>query len=204
MAPFTLPNARDVDPEALISLPPSPTSDCVSTREEQDKFDSLTVPSTLTCELSFERLEIQPKITPLPLPVCKKKALLIGIQNYDNPAQNTATGNGQIKGPHADVEHVRQLLLGKVLRRYQRFSTSKIGSFSFSFSSFSARLLWLHPRWYHCAVAFHLLEWLNSLPKLRYMKDFVADARPGDEFYLHCTSLSQDPMSYSASAFPIF
>ena len=33
------------------------------------------------------------------------------------------------------------------------------------------------------------------------MKDLVADARSGDEFYLHCTSLSQDPMSYSASAF---
>lgn len=116
MTLFTLPQTRD-DQEPLISLSSSsPTSDSRSTAPS----------STPTCPLSIESLHIQSEFTLLPLPVCKKKALLIGIQNYnyqsdgeDNPAKNTATvGNGQIKGPHADVQHMRQLLLGEAFRRY--------------------------------------------------------------------------------------
>ena len=52
-------------------------------------------------------------------PVClQKKALLIGIQYYifDTPA------SGQLKGPHVDVQNMRQLLIGKVFRCYHSHS----------------------------------------------------------------------------------
>ena len=36
------------------------------------------------------------------------------------------------------------------------------------------------------------------------MKDLVADARSGDQFYLHCLSPTHDLLSYRASSFSTF
>ena len=63
-------------------------------------------------------------------PVCfQKKALLIGIQYYNSTNEqldgkdrlDTPAGE-QLKGPHFDVQSMRQLLLGKAFRLYHPHS----------------------------------------------------------------------------------
>ena len=62
-------------------------------------------------------------------PVClKRKALLIGIQYYnstnaqlDDEDELDTPADGQLKGPHVDVQNMRQLLLGKAFRRYHSY-----------------------------------------------------------------------------------
>ena len=59
-------------------------------------------------------------------PVCsQKKALLIGIQYYspisaqlDGEDRLDTPAGGQLKGPHVDVQNMRQLLLGEAFRCY--------------------------------------------------------------------------------------
>ena len=55
----------------------------------------------------------------------RKKALLIGIQYYNltNAQLDGYTRAGdQLKGPHVDVQNMRQLLLGKAFRYYRSHS----------------------------------------------------------------------------------
>jgi metacaspase-1 len=67
-------------------------------------------------------------------PVClQKKALLIGIQYYNSTngqldgddrlesLDSTPAAGGQLKGPHVDVQNMRQLLLGKAFRHYHSY-----------------------------------------------------------------------------------
>ena len=79
----------------------------------------------------------------------QKKALLIGIQYYNSTNSqldgedrlDTRAGE-QLKGPHFDVQSMRQLLLGKAFRLILILRDQ---------ISFCARLLWLRPRRYYCA-----------------------------------------------------
>lgn len=103
-------------------------------RDESDDEEALVrslVHSTLTCALpptSIRHSDIHLETTLSPsAPVClQKKALLIGIQYYDSTnAQLDGEGRlidtpagEQLKGPHADVQNMRQLLLGKAFHRY--------------------------------------------------------------------------------------
>jgi Caspase domain len=116
MSLLPLPKTRD-DEEALIKpLSSSPTYNFPLTRTDQDEIDRSQAHSTLTFALpSVKHSANQLETTLSPSkPVClKKKALLIGIQNYGS--MNT---DGQLKGPHADVRHMQQLLLGQDFRHY--------------------------------------------------------------------------------------
>ena len=71
-------------------------------------------------------------------PVCsQKKALLIGIQYYnstnaqfDGEDRLDTPADGQLKGPHIDVQNMRQLLLGsKALHRYHSHGFLTLGFF---------------------------------------------------------------------------
>ena len=101
------------------------------TRDESDDVEALInslAHSTLTHALpSLKHSVIYLENTLSPSgPVClQKKALLIGIQYYnsiiaqlDGEDKPPAGLGGQLKGPHVDVQNMRQLLLGKAFRRY--------------------------------------------------------------------------------------
>ena len=66
-----------------------------------------------------------------PLPVCRKKALLIGIQNYASTDMESSD-EGHLKGPHVDVLNMRQLLLGNVFRCHHPLITQVL---TFCFNS---------------------------------------------------------------------
>ena len=115
---------RDEEEEAPIKpLSSSPTYNFPSTRTDQDEpeIDRSQAHSTLTFEWPSVKHSVNQLETTLSpsKPVClKKKALLIGIQNYDSintDSKGNAPVEGQLKGPHADVRHMQQLLLGNVL-----------------------------------------------------------------------------------------
>ena len=74
-------------------------------------------------------IHLETTVSP-PGPVClKKKALLIGIQNYnstnaqsDSEDRFDTPAEEQLKGPHVDVQNMRRLLLGKAFHQYHLFS----------------------------------------------------------------------------------
>ena len=122
---------------------------------DEEALISSLAHSTLTHVLSsVKHSEIHLETTLSPSgPVCsQKKALLIGIQYYnstnaqlDGEDRLDTPAGGQLKGPHVDVQNMRQLLLGRTFRRYPFSQLSKIGI------TFFCRLLWLQLRRYHCA-----------------------------------------------------
>ena len=103
------------------------------TRDEPDDEEALISPSahsTLTHVFpSVQHSDIHPETTlSPPAPVfLQKRALLIGIQYYnstnaqldsDSESRLDTPEGGQLKGPHVDVQNMRQLLLGKAFRCY--------------------------------------------------------------------------------------
>ena len=102
-------------------------------RDESDDEEALIsseslAHSTLTHVFpSVKHSDIDPETTlSPPAPVClQKKALLIGVQYYNSTNAQLDSENGpdtsaggQLKGPHVDVQNMRQLLLGKAFRCY--------------------------------------------------------------------------------------
>ena len=91
-----------------------------TTRDEPDDEEVL-INSLAHSTLTHSDVHLETTLSPS-RPVClQKKALLIGIQYYDSPnAQlDSEEGldtpvDGQIKGPHVDVQNMRQLLLGSL------------------------------------------------------------------------------------------
>ena len=119
----------------------------------EEPLISSLVHSTLSCALPpMEHSDIHLETTLSPsAPVClQKKALLIGIQYYNSTNAQLDSedrlvdtpADGQLKGPHVDVQNMRQLLLGKALRCYPQIRHGFLRSDHF----FLARLLWLQLR----------------------------------------------------------
>ena len=98
------------------------------------------VHSTLSCALPpMKHSDIHLETAPSPsAPVClQKKALLIGIQCY-NSTDAQLDGEDRLaarllKGPHVDVQNMRQLLLGKAFRCYPQFPHGFLRSGHFFF-----------------------------------------------------------------------
>ncbi|KAF8816852.1 hypothetical protein BYT27DRAFT_6378931 [Phlegmacium glaucopus] len=163
-----LPKTKD-DEEALIGpSSSSPTCDFRSTRQDIDRIDSPTnaIPPIEHSDNSLET-------TSPPPPVPKKKAVLIGIQNYkttndvspddkdNNPAENhRAAGEGRLKGPHNDVLDMRKLLLD---------------CYGYHPDDITVLIDDCDPE--------HMQPTEENL--IQSMKDLVADARQGDQFFLH-------------------
>lgn len=111
------------DEEAPLSS--SSSSNFRSTRKDQDEIGHPHAHSSSKLSFTWPFINRHLETTPSPpQSLClKKKALLIGIQNYDTPTAQEdgkvdAPVEGQLKGPHVDVRHMRQLLLGKVFHRH--------------------------------------------------------------------------------------
>jgi hypothetical protein len=91
----------------------------MKTRVESDESEALIsslAHSTLTHALPSvkQSVHLETTLSP-PGPVClQKRALLIGIQYYNSELDGTPAGE-QLKGPHVDVQNMRQLLLGSPL-----------------------------------------------------------------------------------------
>ena len=135
-----------------ISISVNCTSMCFTTRDDSDDEEAFITSPLAHSTPAHSDIHLETILSPSG-PVClKKKALLIGIQyyystnaqlDYGKDTLDTPAGE-QLRGPHADVQNMRQLLLGKDFRRYHSHGFLRL-------DRFCARLLWLRSRRYHCA-----------------------------------------------------